>query len=128
VQATAATVKRRQARQGCDLAIEFSQLGQVGEHRQHRHQEFIAFLNSRTRRYPCRELHLICVNYGTHKHPEVRKWLAEHPRFHPHFTTTASWLNLIQRLFGIVSQQAIRRGSFDTVAGLERAITRFLEH
>jgi transposase len=98
-------------------------------YRQHRHQEFIAFLTSLARRYPRRELHLICDNYGTHKHPAVRQWLAEHPRFHLHFTpTSASWLNLIERWFAVISQQSIRRGSFNTVAELERAITRFLEH
>jgi len=98
-------------------------------YRQHRHQEFIAFLKSLARRYPRRELHLICDNYGTHKHPAVRQWLAEHPRFHLHFTpTSASWLNLIERWFAVISQQSIRRGSFNTVAELERAITRFLEH
>jgi transposase len=98
-------------------------------YRQHRHQEFIAFLNSLARRYPRRELHLICDNDGTHKHPAVGQWLAGHPRIHLHFTpTSASWLNLIERWFGIISQQAIRRGSFDTVAELERAITHFLDH
>ena len=98
-------------------------------YRQHRHQEFIAFLKSLARRYHGRELHLICDNYGTHKHPAVYQWLAEHPRFHLHFTpTSASWLNLIERWFAIISQQATRRGSFHTVAELERAITRFLEH
>ena len=97
-------------------------------YRQHRHQEFIAFLKSIARRYPRREIHLICDNYGTHKHPAVRQWLTEHPRFHLHFTpTSASWLNLIERWFGLVTQQAIRRGSFDTVAQLERALLRFLE-
>jgi transposase len=98
-------------------------------YRQHRHQEFIAFLNSLARRYRRRELHLICDNYGTHKHPAVGQWLRQHPNFHIHFTpTSASWLNLIERWFGIISQQTIRRGSFDTVAELERAITHFLEH
>jgi transposase len=96
-------------------------------YRQHRHREFVAFLNSLARRYPKREIHLICDNYGTHKHPAVRQWLAEHPRFHMHFTpTSASWLNLVERWFGIISQQAIRRGSFDSVAELERTITDFI--
>jgi transposase len=90
-------------------------------YRQHRHQLFIAFLNSLARRYRRRELHLICDNYGTHKHPAVAQWLSQHPNFHLHFTpTSASWLTLIERWFGIISQQAIRRGSFDTVAELER--------
>jgi transposase len=98
-------------------------------YRRHRHQEFITFLNSLARRYRRRELHLICDNYGTHKHPAVAQWLSRHPNFHLHFTpTSASWLNLIERWFGIISQQAIRRGSFDTVAELERTISHFLEH
>jgi transposase len=98
-------------------------------YRRHRHQEFIEFLNSLARRYPRRELHLICDNYGTHHHPAVRQWLTLHPRFQLHFTpTSASWLNLVERWFGLISQQAIRRGSFDSVAQLERAISRFVEH
>jgi len=96
-------------------------------YRQHRHLEFVAFLNSLARRYPKREIHLICDNYGTHKHPAVRQWLAEHSRFHLHFTpTSASWLNLVERWFGVISQQAIRRGSFDSAAELERTITDFI--
>ncbi len=97
--------------------------------RRHRHREFIVFLESLAKQYPKVELHLICDNYGTHKHPQVKAWLENHPRFHLHFTpTSASWLNLVERWFGIISQQAIRRGSFTSVAQLERAITRFLAH
>ena len=95
----------------------------------HTHVEFIAFLESLARRYPRRELHLICDNYGTHKHPAVREWLAAHPRFHLHFTpTSASWLNLVERWFALITGQAIRRGSFDSVRRLERAIMRWLAH
>jgi transposase len=98
-------------------------------YRQHRHHEFVTFLDSLARRYRRREIHLICDNYGTHKHPAVKQWLAEHPRFHLHFTpTSASWLNLVERWFALISQQAIRRGSFNSVAALERAITCFLDH
>ena len=68
-------------------------------------------------RYPKLELHLICDNYGTHKHPAVKQWLAAHPRFELHFTpTSASWLNLVERWFGLITSQAIRRGSFQSVA------------
>jgi transposase len=82
----------------------------------HTHLEFIAFLDSLARRYPKRVLHLICDNYGTHKHPAVPHWLAAHPRFHLHFTpTSASWLNLVERWFALITGQAIRRGSFDSV-------------
>jgi hypothetical protein len=62
---------------------------------------------------------LICDNYGTHKHPAVKQWLAAHPRFHPHFTpTSASSLNLVERWFALITSQAIRRGSFDSVTRL----------
>jgi len=65
--------------------------------------------------------------YGTHKHPAVKQWLVAHPRCHLHFTpTSASWLNLVERWFGLITAQAIRRSSFDSVARLEQAITRFL--
>jgi transposase len=95
--------------------------------RRHRHAEFIAFLESLAKRYPKLELHLICDNYGTHKHPAVKQWLAAHPRFHLHFTpTSASWLNLVERWFGLITSQAIRRGSFQSIAQLEQAIARFL--
>ena len=93
----------------------------------HTHVEFLAFLKSIARRFPRKELHLICDNYGTHKHPKVREWLAEHPRIQLHFTpTSASWLNLVERWFGIITGQAIRRGSFDSVRQLEKAIATFL--
>ena len=95
--------------------------------KRHTHLEFIAFLESLARRYPKRELHLICDNYGTHKHPAVTQWLAAHPRFQLHFTpTSASWLNLVERWFALITGQAIRRGSFDNVARLEKAIMSWL--
>jgi transposase len=91
--------------------------------------EFLAFLKSLARRYPKRELHLICDNYGTHKHPAVKQWLAAHPRIHLHLTpSSASWLNLVERWFAIITGQAIRRGSFDSVRALEAAIMNWLSH
>lgn len=93
----------------------------------HTHVEFIAFLESINQRYRRRDIHVICDNYGTHKHPKVKQWLADHPRFHLHFTpTSASWLNLVERWFGLITGQVIRRGSFDSVRRLERAISRYL--
>jgi transposase len=93
------------------------------------HVDFIAFLESLAKRYPRLELHLICDNYGTHKHPAVARWRAAHPRFHLHFTpTSASWLNLVERWFALITSQAIRRGSCDSVRRLERVITRYLAH
>lgn len=93
----------------------------------HTHVEFIDFLKTLAKRYRGRELHLICDNYGTHKHPKVTEWLKQHPNFHLHFTpTSASWLNLVERWFGLITAQAIRRGSFDSVKSLEKAIARYL--
>ena len=93
----------------------------------HTHVEFIAFLDSLATKYPRRQIHLVCDNYGTHKHPNVKAWLEAHPRFQLHFTpTSASWLNLVERWFGVITDQAIRRGSFDSVRQLERQITRFI--
>ncbi len=95
----------------------------------HTHAEFIDFLKLLARRYPKRELHLICDNYGTHKHPAVKQWLAVHPRVQLHFTpSSASWLNLVERWFAIITGQAIRRGSFDSVRRLEAAIMNWLSH
>ena len=94
----------------------------------HTHVEFIAFLESIAKRYPQLTIHVICDNYGTHKHPKVREWVVAHPRFRQHFTpTSASWLNLVERWFGLITQQMIRRGSFESVRRLERAIMRYLE-
>lgn len=95
----------------------------------HTHKEFLDFVKSIARKYPRREIHLICDNYGTHKHPAVREWLAQHPRIHLHFTpTSASWLNLVERWFAMITDEAIRRGSFDSVRQLERAILSWLQH
>jgi transposase len=69
------------------------------------------------------DLHLIVDNYATHKHPKVKECLAKHPRFHMHFTpTSASWLNLIERFFGQLTDKRIRRGTFRSVPDLIKAI------
>jgi transposase len=95
----------------------------------HRHQEFIAFLNDIEGAVPAElELHLILDNYATHKHPKVKAWLAKHRRYHLHFTPTySSWLNQVERWFGIITQQAIRRGSFRSVRQLVSNIQRFVD-
>jgi putative transposase len=95
----------------------------------HRHQEFLAFLRHVDANVPADlDLHLIVDNYATHKHPKVRAWLARRPRFHMHFTPTySSWLNQVERWFGLITQRAIRRGSFDSVADLRRRIEKFVE-
>lgn len=95
----------------------------------HTHVEFLEFLKSIARKYPKRDLHLICDNYGTHKHPKVKEWVEAHPRFHLHFIpTSSSWLNLVERWFARITDEAIRRGSFDDVRALERKIMKYLDH
>jgi transposase len=92
----------------------------------HRHEEFLDFLNLLTRTYPRRELHLVLDNVSTHKTPEIEDWLGRHRRVHFHFTpTSASWMNQVETWFGILSRQAIRRGSFESVRALAAAIERF---
>jgi len=75
------------------------------------------------------EVHLIMDNYGTHKTAPTRRWLIQRPRFHVHFTPiSASWLNLVERWFAVLTQKQIRRGSFRSTAELETAIRAFLQH
>lgn len=97
--------------------------------RRHRHQEFLAFLTDVDANVPASlDVHLILDNYGTHKHRRVRAWLARHPRFHLHFTPTyASWLNQVERWFALITQRAIRRGSFRTVRELVERIDGFVK-
>jgi len=95
----------------------------------HRHQEFLRFLRRIDREFPAElELHLIVDNYGTHKHQKVKNWLVKHRRFHLHFTpTSSSWLNLVERWFGKLTDKRIRRGSFYSVEELEQAIQEYLD-
>jgi transposase len=94
----------------------------------HRHQEFLRFLKRVAKAYPRQELHLVCDNYATHKHPTVRAWLEHNPRITLHFTpTSGSWLNMIEIFFGIITRQAIRRGSFTSVQDLIDTIRRFID-
>jgi transposase len=94
----------------------------------HRHEEFLHFLKKVARAYPRRELHVIVDNYRTHKHADVDTWLATHPRITLHFTpTSGSWLNMVEVFFGIITRQAIRRGTFTSVKDLIGAIHRFIE-
>ena len=94
----------------------------------HRHQEFLKFLRRLDREFPgTQELHLVLDNYGTHKTPEVQSWLQRHTRFVPHFIpTSSSWLNLVERWFGELTQKAVRRGAFVSVPDLVQAIEAFL--
>jgi transposase len=96
----------------------------------HRHQEWLRFLRTIDRNTPkSLDLHLIADNYATHKHAAVTAWLDKHPRFHMHFTlTSGSWLNQVERFFGRITQQRIRRGVFKSVGELETAIKQYLEN
>jgi transposase len=74
------------------------------------------------------DIHLVMDNYGTHKVTKVKAWLTRHPRFHVHFTpTSASWLNLVERLFAEVTERCVRRGSHTAVPQLEKALLTCLD-
>ena len=90
--------------------------------------EALDFLKKVAKAYPRRELHVVLDNYHTHKHDDINRWLAKHPRITLHFTpTSGSWLNLVEVFFGIITRQAIRRGSFDSVKQLITAISTFID-
>lgn len=98
-------------------------------YRRHRHQEFLRFLNDIDASLPADlEVHLVMDNYGTHKVSKVRRWLARHPRYHVHFTpTSASWLNLVERLFAELTERCVRRGSHTAVRSLEKALLDYID-
>jgi putative transposase len=98
------------------------------QHR-HRHQEFLRFLKLIEAQVPAGlDLHLVMDNYASHKHPKVRTWLAQRPRYHVHFTPTySSWLNQVERWFALITQRAIRRGSFRSTKELVARIDRFVQ-
>ena len=74
------------------------------------------------------DVHIILDNYATHKTPAVMRWLKKRPRFHLHFTPThASWLNLVERWFGLLTQRQLKRGSHKSVRQLRKAIEEFIE-
>ncbi len=98
--------------------------------RRHRHQEFRQFLRRIDASVPqALDVHLVVDNYATHKHATVRRWLAARPRFHVHYTPTyASWLNQVEIWFNIITQLAIRRGTFRKVRDLVTKIDGFVQH
>jgi transposase len=98
-------------------------------HRRHRAAEFKKFLVKIDKTVPADlAVHLICDNYATHKTPEIQKWLARRPRFHLHFTPTgSSWINQVERWFGFLTDQLIRRGVHTSVQALETAIRDWIE-
>jgi transposase len=97
-------------------------------HRQHRATEFKKFLITIDKTVPAElDIHLVCDNYGTHKTPAVKAWLAKHPRFHMHFTPTgSSWINQVERWFGFLTDQKIRRGTHKSVRALEADIREWI--
>jgi len=106
--------------------LEGKVIGQCLPH--HTNHEFLRFLRRLDREFPPDlTLHLILDNYGTHTHPNVKAWLATHPRFVLHFTpTSASWLNLVERWFREITTKRIRRGVFHSVEDLVVAIDTYL--
>ena len=102
----------------------------IGElHRRHRHQEFLKFLKKIDKNVPASlDIHIVCDNYGTHKTPEIQDWLARQPRFHVHFTPTgSSWINQVERWFGYLTDQKIRRGVHKSVQALEADIRAWIQ-
>jgi putative transposase len=98
--------------------------------KRHRHQEFLQFLNHIEANVPkALDIHLVVDNYATHKHRKVKTWLAARPRYHVHYTPTySSWLNQVEIWFNIITQKAIRRGSFRSVKQLIEKIEQFVKN
>src|SRR2546426_817826 len=94
-----------------------------------RHQEYLAFLKEVNESVPRKlDIHLVVDNYATHKHPRVQRWLAAHPRYHVHYTPTyASWLNQVEIWFNLITQRAIRRGTFRSVKDLITKIDNYVQ-
>ena len=95
----------------------------------HRATEFRRFLDEVERNVPADlDIHVIMDNYGTHKTKLIRNWFAKRPRWHVHFTpTSASWINQVERFFALLTERALRRGAFSSVADLENAIKAYIE-
>jgi transposase len=103
----------------------------IGEfHRRHRAVELRSFVATIEAAVPVGlDAHLILDNYGTHKTAAIKRWLLRHPRFHLHFTPTgASWLNLVERLFALLTEKQLRRGVYRSTRELEAAIRNYLDH
>lgn len=98
-------------------------------YRRHRAREFLKFLRVIDESVPTSlDVHLILDNYSTHKTPTVRRWLARHPRFHVHYTPTyASWMNLVESWFAVLTNRRIRRGSFRSTRQLELAVETYID-
>lgn len=96
--------------------------------RRHRHQEFLQFLKHIEHNVPQKlDIHMIVDNYATHKHAATKRWLALHPRWYVHYTPTyASWLNQVEIWFNLITQRAIRRGTFSSVKALVKRIDEYV--
>lgn len=102
----------------------------IGECRErHTGLDFVGFLTRVEHNFPGQELHVIIDNSSTHSTPDVRAWLEDHPQVHFHFTPKgASWINMIEAWFGILTKKSIRRGSFDTVRALITHIMAYIKN
>jgi transposase len=99
-------------------------------HQKHTNEEWLKFLKQIDKETPEDvELHIIADNYATHKHENVKIWLEKHPRIHMHFTPTgSSWMNLVERFFGEITNEVIRNGSFSNLKALEHDIKQYLDN
>lgn len=97
--------------------------------KRNRHQEFLAFLTKVERETPKdKEIHIVLDNHATHKHAAVRKWIESRKRIFLHFAPVgASWLNMVERFFGISTDKRLRRGALTSVKALEKALHHFIE-
>jgi transposase/transcriptional regulator with XRE-family HTH domain len=111
-------------------ALEIASGNVIGECSQrHTGADFLRFLKRLNGAYRRRELHVVLDNSSTHSTPEVRTWLEKRPHIHLHFTpTSASWLNMVEAWFGILTRQSVRRGSFPTVKALVKHIGNYIDH
>ena len=98
-------------------------------YRKHRHQEVLRFLREIEKTVPKeQEIHIVLDNYATHKHEKVLAWIERNKRVFLHFIpTSASWANLVERFFGILTQKQIRQGVFTSVPHLEKCLREYLE-
>ena len=111
-------------------ALEVATGSVTGEcYQQHTHKEFLKFLKKvEGQTNPDKDLHIIVDNYATHKHEKVQNWLKRNKRVSLHFTpTSSSWLNLVERFFGVLTQRQLKRGVFTSVKELERKIIEYID-
>lgn len=102
----------------------------IGEcYQKHTHQEFLKFIKQVEKQTEAgQDIHIIVDNYATHKHEKIRNWLKQKKRVFLHFTpTSSSWLNLVERFFGLLSEKQLKRGIFTSVKDLEKSILRYIE-